>query len=62
MRKLIFAAVATATIVSPAWAVMAFLDHEYVTGQTKTCVYRFMNNEYSITIAAYKMCPYSIKV
>lgn len=62
MRKLILAAVATSAIASPAWAVKAFLDHEYTTGMTKTCVYRFLNNEYSITIASYKMCPYSIDV
>jgi hypothetical protein len=62
MKKLIIAALVLAASASPAWAAKAFLDHEYTTGQTKTCVYRFLNNEYSITIAAYKMCPYSIDV
>lgn len=46
----------------PAVAATAFLDREYITGQTKTCIYKFLGNEYAITIKAYQMCPYSIKV
>jgi hypothetical protein len=46
----------------PAFAATAFFDREYTTGQTKTCIYKFLGSEYAITIKAYQMCPYSIKV
>lgn len=62
MKKLVLAVVAASAITSPAWAGTAFLVREYVTNQTKTCIYSFLGNEYARTIRAYQMCPYSIKV
>lgn len=62
MKKLILATIAVASLTSPAWAAKAFLVREYTTGQTKTCIYSFLGNEYARTIKAYQMCPYSIKV
>ena len=62
MKKLILATIAVASLTSPAWAAKAFLVREYTTGQTKTCIYAFLGNEYARTIKAYQMCPYSIDV
>lgn len=62
MKKLVLAAVAVASLSTPAWAAKAFLVREYVTNQTKTCIYAFLGNEYARTIKAYQMCPYSIDV
>ena len=63
MRKLAIAAIAMISLTAPAYAVgTAFLSHSYVTGQTKICVYKFLGNEYHITVKAYEMCPRSIPV
>lgn len=62
MKKFVLVAIAVSVITSPAWAGTAFLVREYVTNQTKTCIYSFLGNEYARTIKAYQMCPYSIKV
>lgn len=62
MRKILLAVVAASALTTPAWAAKAFLVREYVTGQTKTCIYEFLGSEYARTIRAYQMCPYSIDV
>jgi len=61
MRKtLIVAALLFAT---PAYAVgTAFLDHSYVVGQSRICVYKFLGSEYHITVRSYESCPRSIPV
>jgi hypothetical protein len=42
--------------------VTARFDRENITGQTKTCIYRYRSNEYSQTVGRRDRCPRQIRV
>ncbi len=62
MRFVIGALVALSLIAPAQAAGVAFFKAEQVTGQTKICIYTYMGSSYAITIKAYQVCPYSIRV
>ncbi len=63
MKNVIAGAIAVALLATPAYAAKAFFVREYkVDWQSKNCVYKYLGQEYIITIRLLSPCPYSIEV
>ena len=60
MKYAIVIALLTASV--SAHAITAFLVDEYITGQTKQCIYEALGNKYTRTVSATQLCPMSIEV
>lgn len=47
---------------SSAHATTIFLKREYVTGQTKQCIYDYFGSDYIVTVPSYQLCKLSITI
>ena len=60
-KALIAAAIMLLSVVS-AYAGIAFLKGEKVSGLNKICYYDYLGSEVAITIKAHELCPQTINV
>jgi hypothetical protein len=45
-----------------AFAGNAFLQHHYISGMNRICVYDYLGSQYHITIKSHQLCPLTIQV
>jgi len=50
------------TFTSAAYAGVAFLKYERISGMNKICVYDHLGSDVAITIKSYQLCPLTIDV
>jgi len=57
-----FVLVLALAISSSAYAGLAFLKYERISGMNKICVYDHLGSDVAITIKSYQLCPLTIDV
>jgi hypothetical protein len=61
MKKLIIMAI-TVLVSTSAFACTAFFKHDYVSGQSRICMYNHLGSDYAYTIKSYEVCPVTLDV